>query len=55
MSIKHKENLNLLLNLLISSIYAKSAPKILFIKAKCNFGLLTFLIICLCNSSTNYF
>ena len=53
MLIKHSKNLNPLLNLLISSISARSVPKILSIKGEFTFLLLKFLIIGLCNSSAN--
>ena len=53
MSITHKKNLNLLLNLLISCVSAKSAHQILPIKGECTFLLLNFLIIGLCSSSAN--
>ena len=52
-SITHNENLNNLLNLLINYISARSVPKILSIKSECNFFLLNFLIIGVCNSSTS--
>ena len=50
MSITHNKNLNPLLNLLIISISARSAPQILSIKGEFTFLLLKFLIIGLCNS-----
>ena len=53
MSITHNKNLNLLLNLLINCISAKSAPHILSRKGECTFLLLIFLINGLCNSSAN--
>ena len=49
----HNKNLNILLNLLINCISAKSAPQILSIKGECTFLLSFFLIIGLCNSSAN--
>ena len=53
MSTTHNKNLNSLLNLLINCMYARSAPQILSIKDECNFLLLNFVIIGLCNSSAN--
>ena len=53
MSITHNKSLNPLLNLLINSIFARSAPQIFSIKNYCTFLLLNFLIIGLCNSSAN--
>ena len=53
MSITHNKNVNSLLNLLINCISARSAPQILSIKVDFTFILLNFLIIGLCNSSTN--
>ena len=41
-------------DLLINCISAGSAPQILSIKDECTFLFLNFLIIGLCNSSTNY-
>ena len=51
MLITHNKNLNPLLNLLIYCISARSASQILFMKVKCTFLFLNFLIIGLCNSS----
>ena len=53
MSITHNKNQNPLLNLLTSSISAKSAPQILSIKGECTFLLFKILIIGLCNSSAH--
>ena len=53
MSITHNKKQISLVNLLINSISAKSAPQILSIKGDCTFLLLNFLIIGLCNSSVN--
>ena len=50
---KHNKNLNLLLNLRIDCISAKSALQILSIQVKCTFLLFKFLINSLCNSSAN--
>ena len=47
------ENLNLLLNLPINCISARSAPQILSMKGDCFFHFLNVLIIGLCNSSAN--
>ena len=49
----HNKNLNLLLNLRIDCLSAKSALQILSIQVKCTFLLLKFLINGLCNSSAN--
>ena len=49
----HNQNLNPLLNLIINSISARSAPQILSIKGECTFLLLNFLIISLSTSSAN--
>ena len=53
MSITHTKIINLVLNLLINCICARSAPQILSIIDDCTFLLLHFLIIGLCNSSAN--
>ena len=49
----HNKNLNLLLNLRIDCLSAKSALQILSIQVKCTFLLFMFLINGLCNSSAN--
>ena len=49
----HNKNLNLLLNLRIDCLSAKSALQILSIQVKGTFLLLKFLISGLCNSSAN--
>ena len=53
MPITQNENLNLLLNVIINGISARSAPQILSIKVDFTFLFLNFLIIALCNSSAN--
>ena len=55
MSITHNKNLNPLLNLLINSISARSAPQVLSIKGECALLFSDFLIIGLCISSANSF
>ena len=47
------KNQNLVLNLLINCIPARSVPRILSIKDKCTFHFSVFLIIGLCNSLSN--
>ena len=51
--ITHNKNLNLLLNLLINGISARSASKILSVKGEYTFISLNVLIIVLCNPSAS--
>ena len=53
MSIKLKKKRIPLLNLNINCIYASSAPEILYTKGDCTFLFLNFLIVSLCNSTSN--
>ena len=55
MSITHNKKRIPLLQLLVNSISARSAPQILPIKGDCTFPFLNFRIIGLCNSSANSF